>query len=129
MRYIGVIPTRVHGVLDYLFGLVLIGSPWLFQFDYGTVETWLPVVLGGGILLYSLFTDYEISIARRIPMWAHLLIDMLGGLLLAVSPWLFRFDNTVSLPHVLLGTAVIAAAVFTSARSTDASVAGVERDP
>lgn len=30
-----VIPTRVHGVLDYTIGLLLIVAPWLFGFaDY-----------------------------------------------------------------------------------------------
>jgi hypothetical protein len=118
------IPTRKHGVLDYLFGLVLVGSPWFFQFDFGTIETWLPILLGGGLMLYSLFTDYEVSIARRIPMPVHLLLDVTGGLLLAASPWIFGFADTVIMPHLLLGLGEIAVAVFTSPTPTPASMAG-----
>ena len=29
MRFI---PTRAHGVLDYIVGLLLIASPWIFNF-------------------------------------------------------------------------------------------------
>ncbi len=35
------IPTRVHGVLDYLVGLLLIGAPWLLGFERGGAETWV----------------------------------------------------------------------------------------
>lgn len=45
MRFI---PTRVHGMLDYLIGILLIAAPWLFDFDRGGMETWIPVILGAG---------------------------------------------------------------------------------
>ena len=38
MRFIS---TRVHGILDYLMGPLLIASPWLFDFDNGGAETWV----------------------------------------------------------------------------------------
>jgi hypothetical protein len=33
--------------------------------------------------------------------------------LLAVSPWLFSFDRSVWLPHLIVGLLLVAAAVFT----------------
>jgi hypothetical protein len=33
------IPTRVHGVLDYLVGALLVAAPWLFDFNRGGAET------------------------------------------------------------------------------------------
>lgn len=54
-----IISTKAHGVLDYLMGILLIASPWLFNFNRGGDETWIPVILGSAIILYSLFTDYE----------------------------------------------------------------------
>ena len=43
MRFI---PTKVHGVMDYIMGILLIASPWLFIFNRGGMETWIPVILG-----------------------------------------------------------------------------------
>jgi sugar lactone lactonase YvrE len=124
MRFI---PTRVHGLLDYAVGMLLLASPWMFQFDHGSVETWLPIVLGAGMMSYSMFTDYEWSVARRIPMPIHLLLDGIGGLLLAVSPWLFGFAHAVYAPHLAMGVGEMVVALFTSTRSTDRSVSGVKR--
>ena len=50
------IPTFVHGVLDYVVGFFLIGTPWLFSSAQGGAETWVPVALGAGVIVYSLFT-------------------------------------------------------------------------
>lgn len=110
MRFI---PTRVHGFLDYSMGLLLIAAPWLFGFAAGGAETWVPVVLGAGAILYSLMTDYELGVVRTIPMTAHLGLDGMAGLLLAVSPWLFGFADLVYLPHLVLGIAEMGAALFT----------------
>lgn len=110
MRFI---PTRVHGILDYLVGLLLIAAPWLFNFNRGGAETWVPVVLGAGALLYSLFTDYELGVVRRIPMGTHLTFDLLSGVLLAVSPWLFGFSDVVWVPHLVLGVLEVGAALMT----------------
>src|SRR5690606_42051423 len=40
------IPTRIHGVLDYSFGLLAAAAPWLFGFAAGGAETW--VLVGAG---------------------------------------------------------------------------------
>ena len=113
MRFI---PTRVHGVLDYGMGVLLIAAPWLFGFAENGADTWIPVVLGAGAILYSLFTDYELGAVRAISMPAHLMLDAASGALLAVSPWLFGFDERVRIPHLVLGLAEIGAALTTQTR-------------
>lgn len=100
-------------MLDYGMGLILIASPWLLGFARGGAETWLPVILGLGVILYSLFTDYELGVVRKIRMSAHLTLDGLGGTLLAISPWLFAFADHLWVPHLVLGVAEIGAALFT----------------
>lgn len=107
------IPTRVHGILDYLVGIVLIAAPWMLGFAEGGAETIVPVVLGAGLILYSLFTDYELGAVRVIPMSTHLVLDVIGGILLAISPWLFNFDNVVVAPHLIIGLLEIGAGVMT----------------
>lgn len=107
------IPTSVHGGLDYLMGLLLIALPWLFGFAANEAETWVLVVLGGGLLLYSLCTDYEWGLVRRIPMPLHLVLDGLGGLFLFASPFLFGFADEVMDPYLGLGLLEIVVALVT----------------
>lgn len=94
-------------------GLLLIAAPWLFDFADGGAETWVPVILGAGMIVYSLLTDYELGASRNISMRTHLTLDLLGGLLLAVSPWLFGFADDVWQPHLIFGILEIGASLFT----------------
>jgi hypothetical protein len=107
------IPTRVHGMLDYALGALLMGLPWLLGFADGGPETWVPVGLGAGVVLYSLFTDYELGVVRKLHMPAHLWLDALGAVLLMVSPWLLGFDERVWMPHVAVGAFELLTAILT----------------
>lgn len=107
------ISTKVHGVLDYLMGVLLIASPWLFNFARGEAETVIPVILGAGVILYSMMTAYEYGLSSIISMRTHLMLDLVSGIFLAVSPWLFGFSEYVYLPHLILGILEIGAALTT----------------
>ena len=110
MRFI---PTRVHGVLDYLMGVLLIAAPWLLGFNQGGPETTVPVVLGIATILYSLFTSYELGVFNLFSMRSHLTIDLLSGLFLAASPWIFGFAEYVYMPHLVLGIVEVMASLTT----------------
>jgi hypothetical protein len=110
MRFI---PTRVHGMMDYLVGILLIAAPWLFNFDRGGAETWVPVLLGASAIVYSLFTDYELGMVRRLSMPTHLMLDLGSGILLALSPWLFGFSEYVWEPHLIVGLIEIGTSLMT----------------
>jgi hypothetical protein len=97
------IPTRVHGVLDYLVGLLLIAAPFVLGFADNTAAMWVPIILGAGTILYSLMTDYELGAFRVLSMPTHLIIDLVAGIFLAASPWLFGFADRVYLPHLVVG--------------------------
>lgn len=118
MRFI---PTRIHGMLDYSMGILLIAAPWLFGFARGGAETWIPVILGAGALLYSIFTDYELGLVRRLSMSTHLMLDLGSGILLAASPWLFGFSDIVFVPHLVLGLLEIGASLMTQKVPADRS--------
>jgi len=113
MRFI---PTKVHGILDYVVGAALIVAPWLFGFaDVGGAAVIIPIVLGAGLIVYSLFTKYEWGPFGLIPMPIHLAFDIVASLFLALSPWIFGFAGealNVWLPHVVVGAAVIAVVLF-----------------
>jgi len=107
------ISTRAHGILDYLIGIALIAAPWLFGFAFGGAETWTAVLVGAAIILYSLMTDYELGAAKIIPMKAHLALDIVAGLFLAVSPWLLGYATIVWGPHVVVGIVMIGTGLIT----------------
>jgi hypothetical protein len=115
----GVIPSRVHGVLDYVTALVLIAAPWLFGFDDNRKAMLVPVILGLGIILYSLLTDYELGIAHLIPMPMHLMLDVLGALVLIASPWIFGFSDDIWWPHVAIGLYELAVVVLSQSHRRD----------
>lgn len=110
MRFI---PTRVHGMMDYLMAIVVATMPWWSGNNRGGAETWVPVAVGAGMALYSLMTDYELGVARKIPMGVHLALDMGGGALLAASPWLFGFSDLNTTPYVVLGVVEVLTALCT----------------
>ena len=57
MNDIRFVPTTVHGVFDYVGAIGLIASPFIFGFAViGGIAVFLPIVLGAGLLLYSLPT-------------------------------------------------------------------------
>ena len=103
----------MHGYMDYLMGILLIEAHWIFGFAEGGAETWVPVILCAGVIMYSLFTDYEMGISRQLSMRTHLGLDLAGGALLAVSPWLFGFADYVWGPHLIFGLLEIGAALMT----------------
>lgn len=111
-----VIPTRVHGVLDYIVGVALIFAPLLFGFsDLGGAAVMVPIVLGVALILYSLLTRYELGVFKVLPMKYHLVIDFVAAAFLALSPWLFGFaDQTWNawVPHLIVGLAVIVVVVL-----------------
>ena len=100
MRFI---PTSVHGVIDYLWGLALLAAPWLIGFADVPAAKWTAVTFGLGAILYSALTAYEFGLLKLLPVSLHLILDGIGGVALAASPFLFGFSDQVFWPHVLFG--------------------------
>ncbi len=111
-----VIPTSVHGALDYSASGINLAFPALLELDDAPAAALIPRLDGLGGAGYSLFTDYEFGLLKVLPMPAHLTFDAAKGALLASSPWLFGFAENGTrywLPHVLMGSADILAAIMT----------------
>lgn len=114
MRFI---PTSIHAILDYVIGAALILAPFVLGFDTGGAAMWVPIIIGAGIIAYSLFTNYEYSVSKNIDMRTHLGLDALAGVVLAVSPWVFGFSELVWAPHLIVGLFEIGAALTTHLES------------
>jgi hypothetical protein len=118
------IPTKVHGALDYIVAIALIFAPIIFGFQsVGGAAVIIPVVLGIGLFLYSLFTNYEWGIVKVIAMPYHLIVDVVASVVLALSPFIFGFINqpaNVWLPHVAVGITVILVVLFSKTQPSTA---------
>lgn len=123
MRFI---PTRIHGILDYLIGIVLILAPFVLGFADEGAEMWVPIILGAGLIAYSLLTAYEWGVVPAIPMPIHLWLDIASGVVLAISPWLFGFSEDVWIPHLIIGLLEIGAGIFTETTTSRRSATQVQ---
>lgn len=117
------ITSRAHAMLDYPLGVLLIASPWILGFsDAGGAAVAVPIVVGAVALGQSLVTDWELSVADLMPLPAHLAMDVVAGVVLAVSPWLFGFSDEGTnawLPHLLVGLGLIGAGLLTERERAD----------
>jgi len=111
------IPRKIHGFIDYLWVIVMIALPFVLGFDRIIPAAICFFIAAASTLLLSLFTNYELGIWKRLPMAFHLDMDMVLGLCLAVSPWLFGFHEQVFWPHVVLGLFAIVAGLITQRNS------------
>jgi hypothetical protein len=116
MRFV---PTWIHGIADWLLGILLIAVPYILGFARGGAETFVPVALGITGLIVTFFTNHEYGIVRKIPMIGHLWVDGFAGILLATSPWIFGFADTVWIPHVVLGVTEFVASLVTETVPSD----------
>lgn len=111
-----VLSTRTHGAIDYVVSAFLIVAPYLFGFADGSAAQWVPMALGAAGIVYSLLTRYELGALPLIPMPAHLGLDVINGVVLASSPWVFGFASKVYLPHLVIGIMELGVVLMTERR-------------
>ena len=110
------ISTRMHGVFDYLIGAYLVLMPFVFGYAtaIGGPETWLPIAAGLSIICYSLLTNYELGVIRRLDMRAHLWLDGITGFTLLISTvFVGSLDPTIWATHLSAGVLLLVAAFIT----------------
>ena len=108
-----VINSKLHGVLDYVVGAFLVVSPWVLKIDTVKDASWLLTISGILTIVYSLFTNYEAGLFRKIPMSVHLTLDLMSGLFIGISPWTLGFADEVWLPHLIIGATEVLVVVLT----------------
>ena len=111
-----VLPTKVHGAIDYLWGLLLIASPGVLGFSTDRAAFWVALIFGGGAIAYSLVTDYELGLVRLVPVPAHLLLDAVAGVALALTPLAVRLAAPAGTVFVAFGLFAVAASLVTRTR-------------
>lgn len=119
-----VIPTKVHGVVDYATSGTLLAAPELLRLKDVRSSALAPRVSGAARTGLSALTDYELGAVRVIPMKAHLAADAVMGALLAASPWVAGYRKHGLrhwLPHMLVGLSEVALALTTKSEESDRS--------
>jgi hypothetical protein len=111
------ITSRAHAMLDYPLAVVLIATPWIFGFsDVGGAAVAMPIIIGALALGQSLITDWDLSVAKIVPLPIHLRLDVLAGVVLAISPFVFGFADEGTnawLPLIVAGVGMLNAGLMT----------------
>jgi hypothetical protein len=98
----GVLPSKVHGVLDYPLAAVLIAGPLVLDFD-DTAATVIALVFGGGAVVLAVGTAWSTGIVKVIPPLLHGYADIVVTTALIVLPFAIGFtDDTAALVFYLV---------------------------
>ena len=112
------ISTKAHTIIGLIVGVVLLFAPSIFGFDDNNAATTVATVVGIFIILNELVTTSPYSPFKLVPMKVHIVLDVVTGLFLAASPWLFSFANNDEpsqwVPHLVVGIMVAGYALVTS---------------
>jgi len=124
------ISLRTHNVADYVIGATLVMSPYIFGFDNVVAGRNLFLVLGLGLIAYSLFTRYPISIAKIIPLGVHMTLDVIAGVLLILGPSVFAYGDALTefqyALHIIFGLGAIGLVALTRPKTETSG--SIERD-
>jgi hypothetical protein len=103
----------MHGIFDYALGLTLL-TPYVVEYFAGGKDTWMLGLIGSLIIIYSLVTEYELGIMKIIPMKAHLVLDVVTGIVLFLLPFIFPMIHYYLYWPCILGISMVALAVLSS---------------
>jgi len=88
----GPIPIFLHGVIEYVAGVLFIVAPLLLDYDSGTA-TGLSVAVGIVILVVAATSAFPTGLIPRIGVSVHVTLDFVLAAFLIVSPFVFSFSD------------------------------------
>jgi hypothetical protein len=106
MLHKGPIPRFVHGLLEYLAGVLLIGAPFVIDFDKDSA-TAAAIVLGLLLITLAAITEGITGIVNQLGIQAHAVLDIVVAVVLVASPFVFGFsgDGEPTALFIILGVA------------------------
>ena len=102
----GPVPAFVHGLIEYVAGVVLIAAPFVLAFDSDTA-TGISIAIGVVVLVVTASTAMSTGLIKSIPVQAHAVLDYALALLLIISPFAFGFDDDGTATAVFLVLGVL----------------------
>jgi hypothetical protein len=113
------ISSKIHGLFDYIGGLLLLILPFLLlPATAPTIATIVPAIVGVLLIVMALFTNFELGIFHKIGMANHLMIDNGLGVVLAITPWIFGFYQITFGFHLVAGIIIFVFGMFTNTLTT-----------
>jgi len=88
----GPIPRFVHGILEYLLGVLFIAAPFLFDFKSGAA-TGMSVAIGVLILIFAAVSEGPVSLVNQLPLLLHVAMLYVLALFLIAAPFLLGFSD------------------------------------
>ena len=91
----------IHGMADYVVGLIVIGLPIFY--GWTGAQRWTLMALGVFVILYSLCTDYELGAVRFLRMQSHFMLDAVFAVSMLALPWILNFSQDSIVPMSVIG--------------------------
>ena len=115
IKNIKFINPSLHGILDYLVDITLIGVSVIFNFtEISNSAFWVSIGIGLSNFLNSLFTVYSRSVIKLIPLKILLLFDFIVGLVLLIMAFILPIEGLVKLFYMVMGVGIILATLLTN---------------
>ena len=101
----GPIPRFAHSLIEYLGGVFLVVSPFLFDFGGGARA----VAIVGGVLLIFLaaISDAPLGLIPQIPGGTHIVFDYVLAALFIAAPFIFGFSDEGAPTAVFIAGGVV----------------------
>ncbi len=100
------VTRRLHAVLDYVCAVILLLASSFIPFHDPNMKTF-SMAAGGFLLLYTILTDYKLSLLRMIPFFVHRGADLMVGVLVAFSPIHFGVRGFPAILFIVTGGLLI----------------------
>ena len=88
----GPIPRFVHGLIEYLAGILAIAAPFLFSFE-SDGATWISVAMGVIVIVIAASTAGPTGLVSQIPLAVHVTLDYVLALALIAVPFVASFSD------------------------------------
>ena len=88
----GPLPVLVHGVLEYVVGVLFIAAPFLFGFD-SSAATAAALVVGLLLLAFTATSALPTGLVRSVSLGVHVTIDLVLAVLLVALPFILGFTD------------------------------------
>ncbi len=88
----GPISRSIHGMIEYVAGVLFIAAPFLFSYDDG-YAVGVSIAIGVLILVMAAATVGPTSLIKSIPVTVHAGFDYALAVFLIAAPFIFRFND------------------------------------